>query len=194
MNSSSERHRIPAATIEGIDLASVAKDSPADADEIKVIGHSLAVGTETTEDIIRLCDLLYKHGKLAESEELLRCNVLEANDKLYQAYTRLFGLAADEQFKLSLSVFETQFDVKLKTSKQLGFLKLECSSIPAKANATLDSDISLFLSHPCVIQFSYDSTGCIADVCSSNDDLSERSYLILEVKNGIWTQKESHII
>ena len=183
-----EAHKIPAASIDGIDLNRISADSPAAADEIKRIGQLLDQGKDTDSDMVRLCDLLYEHGERTKSEELLRCNVVDMDDSIALAYRRLYGFAADQEFEASIMEFGEQFHLHLAPTRELGFLRREYTSLPTDKRAKTDPEIARFLATSCTVEFQYSSDGCTADIYSNSDDLPEEDYLLLRFTNGEWRQ------
>src|SRR5438105_882710 len=120
-----EPSKIPAASINGIDLKRIAVNSQSAADEIMRIGLLLDEGADTTTDLITLCELLDRYGESEKAEELLRCNIVEKGDACYEAYRRLYGYAADHSFDRCMAGFSTRFGVRLTLQRQPGFLKQE---------------------------------------------------------------------
>ena len=185
----SEPYRIPAASIEGIDLKVIEPVSPSDAMEIARIEDLLDRGKEQRSDLIRLAELLSAHGESKLSEELLRCNILDAGDDCHQAYRRLHGFGADKEFEESVSAFALQFGVGLTYIREVHFLKVEFESSPFRIPSDIDPAIGTFLLTPCVIQFQFSPDGSIADIYSKAEDFSGPDYLLLQFKDRLWNVK-----
>jgi hypothetical protein len=181
-----EPYKIPAASIEGIDLKRIAARSQTAAYEIMRIGRLLDEGLETGDDLVRLCELLHTYGESAKSEELLRCNIVGKDDAFYQAYHRLHGFSVEKEFERRVSAFSDQFGVRLTSGRELGFLRRDCTSLPESLPADLDPAVFRFLSNPCSLEFRYTSKGCTADIYSNADGFPEQEYLILGFNNGLW--------
>jgi len=184
-----EPHKIPSASIEGIDLKAIESVSPSAAMEIERIGDLLDRGMDDTSDIIRLCELLFTHGETKHSEELLRCNIVEEGDDCYQAYRRLHGFAADKDLEESISAFSQQFGVSLTLIRKVQFLKKEFESSPLRIPIHIDPAISEFLRTCCVVQFEYCPEGSIADVYSKAPDFSGLDYILVQYSDGLWKAK-----
>jgi hypothetical protein len=177
--------KIPAASIDHLDLSSVVKASPVDAEEINRIGNLLAVGDENEQDFIRLCELLRKHGFAEESEELLRANVVEKGDAIHQAYTRSHGHTASDVLSRAIADFSQQLGVTLELVREPGFLRFEYLSKPDAVPNDLDPAFMRFLRNPCLVEFKYDPQGCVADVGCEAPELFY-DYLLMRHSAGRW--------
>jgi hypothetical protein len=180
-----ESHKIPAANTDDVDLSSIMKASPSDAAEMLHIGSLIASGAESDQDLIRLCELLFKYGHVEKSEELLRSNIVDVGDQIHDAYVRLHGLAAHGVLDGAIADFARQFGVRLELKSKRGFLKVEYSSQPDKLADGIDPKAATFLKHPCSVLFIYDPQGCLADVASRGSGLSQ-DYLLLRRSAGKW--------
>lgn len=180
-----EPNRIPAANIDDVDLSSIDRASPADAADVLRIKRLIASGGETDQDLIRLCELLFKHGEVETSEDLLRSNVVDVGDVIHGAYTRLHGHAVEGVLDRAVDDFSRQFGVRLELKRSRGFLKHEYSSQPGSLPAGVDSRIARYLSRPCLVEFKYDPQGCLAEITCREPALSQ-TYLLLRDYAGKW--------
>lgn len=179
--------QIPSANIDGIDVKAIARNSPNDADEIRSLGALLDVGAETDKDLVRLCELLFKHGEIDASERLLRCNAVVEGGAIRETYKRLFGSVSEAELQTAIDGFARQFGVTLLLIDASEFLKKEYSTRPISVSGHGDPAIVKFLDHPCLVAFAYDPKGSVADIACDTPELYN-DYLLLRYTGGEWKQ------
>lgn len=179
-----ERYAIPAASIGDTDLDAVAQTNPTAAKEIARLEDLMNRGEDTKDDFLRLCQLLFDVGSLADSEHLLRRN-LDGYEGGY-LYTRLFGTLKEEEFSAAVGAFKSQFDLDLVLAEKNDFL--QCTFQTAVGPPRSD-DLQL-LSHPCEIKIGYIQKDKIeADINLQKPDCDVFNHdecLFMYFVNGMW--------
>jgi len=99
---------IPAASLNGVNLARIREQFPEKAVEIERIGKLLLTGMESEDEFLRLCRLLFEVGEKTKSAELLRANASEG-DAAYTLYKELHGPKAEEAFRRSIAPLSGNF-------------------------------------------------------------------------------------
>jgi hypothetical protein len=177
--------KIPAASIDDIDIEDIQRRFPLAAGDIARLGHLLATGNESESDFLTLVNLLNSVGQQRKAEELLRINVVTEGDEIHHTYVHLFGHQANDDFRAAISAFSQQFDVSLAHKSPAHFLKLVYSSRPMAKQQISDPNIAIFLRESCEIEFDYQREGTMADITSEIPELFEY-YLILQYTNVGW--------
>ncbi len=177
-------HMIPAASIGDIDLHALARTNPAAAKEIAYLDGLMNLGEESTEQFLRLCQLLFDVGSISDSEFLLRRNL-----ECYEGeslYSELFGTVKREEFDSAIESFGCQFAVRLSHAEDHGFL---VSTFHADGGRPR-SDSFRMLSYPCEVKFGYLEKDTIeADIVylePIHDGCEPEDYLLLSFESGAW--------
>jgi|GEM_PF-3150499 len=178
-----DRHAIPAASIADTDLEAVAQTNPAAANEIARLDDLMNHGEESKDDFLRLCELLFDVGSVADSEYLLRRNIdYYEGEPLYK---RLFGNAKQEKFDTAIDAFKSQFGLNLTVAEKNDFLE---TTFHTDGGAPRSDELQL-LSHACEIKIGYIQQDKIeADivlVAPDRDVFDEDECLFMYFVNGL---------
>ncbi len=149
MMDAEDKYAIPAANIGDTDLDAVAQTNPVAAKEIARLEDLMNRGEDTKEEFLRLCQLLFDVGSVADSEILLRRNM--DGDEGESLYKRLFGTATQEDFDTAIDAFKSQFALTLTLAEKNDFL---VNTFHSDGGPPRSDDFQL-LSHPCEIKIGY---------------------------------------
>ena len=179
-----DKYAIPAASIGDTHLDTVAQTNPAAAKDIARLQDLMNRGEESQDDFLRLCQLLFDVGSVADSEYLLRRNM-----EYYEGeslYGRLFGTAKQEEFATAIDGFRSQFDLKLTLAEKNDFLETTFHSEGGPPR----SDEFQLLSHPCEIKIGYIQQNKVeADIvmlAPDYDFFDADECLFMYFVNGVW--------
>jgi hypothetical protein len=179
-------HGIPAAHVEDVDYAAIARFNPEAAQEIRRIGDLLGLGKETVEEFRRLIELLHETGEAAKAEHLLRRNLdLESKvDRLL--YSRLFGTLKPDEFEDAIEAFRIQFDGELEVIRDNDFLSRTYLMKPRRQR----NDGFRLMSQLCEVRISYVERNTVeADVVlydPARDVFAADECLLLFWIGGVW--------
>jgi len=179
-----DKYAIPAASIGDTDLDAVAQTNPAATKEIARLEDLMNRGEESKHHFLRLCQLLFDVGSVADSEYLLRRNMdYYEGESLYR---RLFGTAKQEEFDTAIDAFRSQFDLNLTLAEENDFLVTVFHSDSGPPR----SDEFQLLSHPCEIKIGYIEQDKIeADIALLDPDrevFDVDECLFMYFVNGVW--------
>jgi len=178
------KYAIPAARVGNRALDAIARTDPAAAKEIARLENLMNCGEESKADFLRLCQLLFKVGSVADSEYLLRRNMdYYEGESLYR---RLFGTAKQEEFDTAIDAFKSQFSLSLTFVETRDFLE----TIFHSDGGPPRSDDFQLLSHPCEIKIGYIQQDKIeADIvllAADRDVFDAEECLLMYFVSGVW--------
>ncbi len=178
------KYAIPAAGIGDTDLDAIARTDPAAAKEIARLENLMNRGEESKDDFLRLCQLLFEVGSVADSEYLLRRNMdYYEGESLYR---RLFGTAKQEEFDTAIDAFKSQFGLSLTVVEKDDFLE---TTFHSDGGPPRSDDFQL-LSDPCEIKMGYIQQDKIeADIvllATDRDVFDADECLLMYFVNGVW--------
>lgn len=179
-----DKYAIPAASIGNTDSGTVAQTNPVAAEEIARLEDLMNRGEESEDDFLRLCQLLFDVGSVADSEYLLRRN-LEYYDG-ESLYKRLFGTVKQGEFDSAIDAFKSQFDLNITLAEKNGFLE---TTFHSDGGPPRSDDLRLF-SHTCEIKVGYIQQDKIeADIvllAPDRDVFDADECLFMCFVNGVW--------
>lgn len=179
-----EGYKIPAASIGDTDLDAVMQTNPAMRREIARIEDLMNRGEESKEEFLRLCQLLFDVGSVANSEYLLRRNLDYYEGQ--SLYERLFGAAKQEEFDSAIDAFKSQFAIDLSLYEKNDFL---VTTFHSDGGPPRFDDFRL-LSYACEIKIGYVRQDTIeADIvlnAPERDVFDVDECLFMYFVNGVW--------
>lgn len=179
-----DEYAIPAASIGDTDLDAVGQTNPDAAKEIARLEELMNRGEETKDDFLRLCQLLFDVGSVADSEYLLRCNLdYYEGESLYK---QLFGTTKQDEYNPAVDAFKSQFSLELAPIETNAFLDTTFQSDGGPPR----SDECQLLSNPCEVRIGYSQQDKIdADIVlldPSRDLFNADECLFMFFVNGVW--------
>lgn len=177
-------HAVPAASIGDTDLSAVAQSNPGAAMEIARLEQLMNRGEESKGDFLRLCQLLYDVGSVANSEYLLRRNVnCEEGMSLYK---QLFRTTKQDEYEMAIDAFKSQFAIDLTLIEPNDFLDTTFHSDGGPSRL----DEFQLLSGPCEVRIEYSERDKIgADVVlldPTRTMFNADECLLMFFVNGVW--------
>jgi hypothetical protein len=184
---------IPAASLQGVDLAQIHAVNPVAAVEIERLGLKMESGHESDEEFERLCQLLFDVGAHIKSQRLLLANAREG-DRLHSLYKKLFGTDAEVKFHSAVRAFEEQFLVDLVRLRSDRYLSVVYRCIDKGQIGTLRPQLPELSRNAHEVAITQEDNGVIvADVYpaqpSEAKEFVESTPLVFD--NALWMYDEA---
>ena len=175
---------IPAASLDGVDIAAIRRLDVSAADEIERIGAALTAGTDSEADLVHLCRLLLKFGERGKVEALLSASADDTDGG--RLFRELFATRI-EAFEAAIHAFQAQFSVTLSTATASRALH-RVFQIDHCDSTSSDAVVLMLKTVGCEVDLR-DEEGIVADV----QVRGEIRAIPMVYTNGTWRIDHDHV-